>query len=238
MSRQLRALIAMALFAGFFAGPGPHIARRMQDARADTLRGVELQEPVRAGLAVSPGLLPSGDRAAQAADTLAACTDLNTARSTWTLVALGALEPAQRAELSDADTAPASRSRALPHTPGELVALLEHTQTTHGAGAAPAPTPVAALPDGLSPQATERALLAWVQTHPLTQAQAWSLQTAALDGIAAHEDLPDCLDKLVDALGPTVMDAVPAGPAPHDVGALTELSVALQARLRSRAAPD
>lgn len=238
MSRQLRALIALALVAGFFAGPGPELARRMQDARADTLRGMELQEPVRAGLAVPPGMLPSGTRADRAADTLAACTALHATKSTWTLVALGALDPDQRAQLPDHADAPAApRSRALPHTPGELVALLEHTQIAHGAGSSPAPDPAPELPAGLSPQATERALLAWVQTHPVTQVQAWSLQTAALQGIAAHEDLPDCLDELVALLGPAVLDAVPSGPAPHDLGALTELSGALQARLRARASP-
>ncbi|GEM_PF-6431056 len=207
--------VAAVVGVAWFLGPAPHVAQRLEQARARSVAEVQLHDVILA-IALAgqddPASLPHGDGAATARGLLEAALDLDAVKSSWPQRAADALGPELLAvAVAGADRPALPRSRAHPNVPSELLALEQSLAGRFGSwGGPPPPIPATDPWRGFPPDDQAKGLLAVAETQELTLAQARSLQGAVLVGLHANDAQPGLIEALAEQLGPDVLARAPA----------------------------
>jgi len=235
VTRSLRAWLALALAAVWFAGPSYWLAHRLQDARAEDLRSPTIDEPVQAILLARAEELPRGDEAADLADRLERTMELHEGGH-WLEAALGLLDEEQLERVDEGSGEPQlPRSRSHPQTPSELVALID--LLTEQAGSTTTPIPArparAPLPD-LSSQQQLTGLLSLGRAAGVRDDQVPELLACALAGVQAYETVPRMVDDLLGSLHPDAVKRLENHAALDRVQGLSGATDRAVTRLRAR----
>ncbi len=233
--REILALGSLAFAAAWFAWPARQLSDQLLQARAQETRALHLAELIQGLRSASPSELPSGEAAAQARELLTEALELELLQHTWPTRALGLLDEEQRALVAQGGPAVQGRSRSHPHTPSEVLAIVEVLGERYGASSTPLPPlpPTPPIP-GLSPQEQVRGLLALSREAELSPELAARIQACALAGIHAHERAPEAITELAEVLGPGLVEQGMDSPGPRDLEELEAQGLEALARLEGR----
>lgn len=231
--REILAVLALAGAVLWFAWPAPQLSNELLEARARENRSLHLAELVAGVRLASPGELPTGAERAEAAALLEEALEMELLQHTWPTRALALLDEEQKATVSEGGPSVPGRSRSHPHTPAEVLAIVEVLGERYGAATTPLPPlpPTPPIP-GLSPQDQVRGLLALVEEAELSPELAAGLQACALAGIHAHERAPEAIEELAALLGEGVLARGLNSPGPRDLEELQAQGQEALERLR------
>lgn len=230
--REILALLALLGAAIWFTWPAPQLSDQLLQARAQENRALHLAELVAGVRLASPSELPSGPEATQARELLSEALELELLQHTWSTRALGLLDEEQKALVAQGGPSVPGRSRSHPHTPSEVLRIVEVLGERYGAsGAELPPLPPAPPIPGLSPQDQVRGLLVLSEEGELSPELAASLQACALAGVRAHEGAPEAIEALAELLGEGVVARGMNSPGPRDLEELQAQGEEALARL-------
>ncbi|HJN76062.1 MAG TPA: hypothetical protein QGF58_19175 [Myxococcota bacterium] len=233
--REQVSLIALALTLSWFAYPAKQVSAEFSEQRAEALRGTTVEDLVRAVLVAPIGQLPPGPEGHRAGEMLEEAMSLYELQAGWSERALVGLGEDNLAVVAEQRSSAGERSRSHPHTPPEMLRIVELLVQEHG----PSAVPVPGLPEespfpSLPPQELGSGLLALAESGSMSEDEAHGVLSATLAGIGAHERAPVLVEELELLLGDEVVALASSGPRPRDRHELSSMSEAAVQRLKER----